>query len=114
MALREEVRIELPVSRSDCMRERVFVRPHDRVPSTYRECLWSEARAFNEDGVNDGLFHSDDLARGHAHKGRHEYDGAQAPSQGDAEPKRRSHLTIAAYFESPWHGSGALRMPGGP
>ena len=69
MVLREEVRIELPVACRDCMRERVFVRPHDRVPSTYRECLWSEARAFDEDGVNDRWFHSDARARGHAQQG---------------------------------------------
>ena len=69
MVLREEVRIELPVSGCNGMRERVFVRPHDRVPSTDGECLWSEARAFDEDGVNDRWFHGDARARGHAQQG---------------------------------------------
>ena len=69
MVLREEVRIELPVSRCNGMRERVFVCPHDRVPTMYGECLWSKARAFDEDGVNDRWFHSDARARGHAQQG---------------------------------------------
>ena len=69
MVLREEVRIELPVSRRNRMRERVFVRPHDRVPSMDSECLWSEARAFDEDGVNDRSFHGDARARVHAQQG---------------------------------------------
>ena len=69
MVFWEEVRIELPVSRRNRMRERVFVGPHDRVPSMYGECLWSEARAFDEDGVNDRLFHSDSGARGRAQQG---------------------------------------------
>jgi len=87
MVLREEVRIELPVSRRNRMRERVFVRPHDRVPTMYGECLWSEARAFDEDGVNDRLFHGDSRARVQAQQGRYECRGAQAAPHRDAEPQ---------------------------
>ena len=69
MVLREEVRIELAVSRRNRMWERVFVRPHDHIPLTYAECLWREAHAFDEDGMNDRMFHGDSRTRVYAQQG---------------------------------------------